>query len=1061
MRYVLGGYTAWIVLLITVYYEVRGFRIATWGLISLSGVVAVLTGLILNRPARKVPWLLLAAALASFAAGQLSFLTAAKLKIVLPFPSFADVLYLSQFLLAAAGLLIFIYLRTPDGDRRSLIDALTLTVGLALLSWTFLIRPDVHNAALSGLEKGVAIAYPLGDVLMLALLARLLAPGSGSGRTRCVQFLTLGAVACLASDTAYGSIQLHGTFHNGSVVDLGWALFYSAWGAAALHPTMTRLTEPVPRQQVEVSPVRLAVLMLASLIAPVVLLTALPEGATTDVSVIAVFSAVLYLLVLARLWDAAASHRRALDRERVLRQVGLALVTTADVPQVAGAVKDAVEALLGGRTQGDALLGVRIDGTLRAVDRGTDPARGKEVGRLTESWLSLGGGTAPILTPMRGLPEQARTARPGADWMLLCPLVLKDRPSGDTSLGLIAVFGERRNLADLAATLDILAHQVALTLESVMLRQEAIRQRNEAYFRALVQDASDAIVIVADNGTVKYATPSTAAIFGDIAAEGEHMWNLVAEQDRDDFARTFMRLRERARYGPRVVERQITRLDGRSVRIQARCSDLRAEPNVAGLVFTLRDVTAQHKLEEELKHQAFHDALTGLPNRLLFQDRIAQQVASATRTGTIAGVLFVDLDDFKVVNDTKGHSVGDELLVAVAARLAELVRESDSAARLGGDEFALLVGGAESIVAVEAAAERIVGAFTEPFALSTGLVTTTVTVGVATTQDSTDTDELLRHADLALYAAKSAGKRQWRRYQPVLSSGLIRRREIQEALEEAVANSAFTLVYQPIVALDTGQLAGFEALIRWPHPQWGMMQPGQFITLAEETGQIIPIGSWVLRQATADITRLRQAAAPAGPDRAAAAAAAAAGYPPAGRRDLYVSVNVSARQFADVGFADTVRQVLATSELEARGLMLELTETALLRRDERLHSDLAELRTIGVKLAIDDFGTGYSSLSYLRDLPIDVVKMDRSFVEGIADSDQRLAVAEGIVQIARTLTLEVVAEGIETEAQRDLLGSMGCHFGQGFLLAMPMPVSQAEELARHGFPSALAPRALT
>ncbi len=466
------------------------------------------------------------------------------------------------------------------------------------------------------------------------------------------------------SDTAFGAIQLHGSFRNGSVVDLGWALFYSAWGAAALHPSMTRLTEPVPRQQVEVSPVRLALLMLASLIAPVVLLTDLPGGATTDVSVIAVFSAILYLLVLTRLWDAAASHRRALDRERVLRQASLALVTTADVPQVAGAVKDAVDALLGGHSQGDALLGVRIDGTLRAVDRDTDPARGKHVGQLTESWLSLGAGTAPSLTPMRELPEQARTARPGADWMLLCPLVLKDRPSGDTPIGLIAVFGEQRTLADLSATLEILAHQVALTLESVMLRQEAIRQRNEAYFRALVQDASDAIVIVADDGTVKYATPSTAAIFGDVTVEGEHLWDLVAEQDRDDFARTFMRLRERARFGPRVVEREITRQDGRSVRIQARCSDLRAEPNVAGLVFTLRDVTAQHKLEEELKHRAFHDALTGLPNRLLFQDRIAQQVAAAARTGTIAGVLFVDLDDFKVVNDTKGHSVGDELLVA-------------------------------------------------------------------------------------------------------------------------------------------------------------------------------------------------------------------------------------------------------------------------------------------------------------------------------------------------------------------------------------------------------------
>jgi diguanylate cyclase (GGDEF)-like protein len=504
--------------------------------------------------------------------------------------------------------------------------------------------------------------------------------------------------------------------------------------------------------------------------------------------------------------------------------------------------------------------------------------------------------------------------------------------------------------------------------------------------------------------------------------------------------------------GPRVVEREITRRDGRSVCIQARCSDLRAEPNVAGLVFTLRDVTAQHKLEEELKHRAFHDALTGLPNRLLFQDRIAQQVASAARTESIAGVLFVDLDDFKGVNDTKGHSVGDELLVLAAARLAALVRESDSAARLGGDEFALLVGGAESTAAVEAAAERIVGAFAEPFALASGLVTTTVTVGVATTQDSTDTDELLRHADLALYAAKAAGKRQWRRYQPVLSSGLIRRREIQEALEEAVAKSAFSLVYQPIVALGTGELAGFEALIRWPHPQWGMMQPDQFITLAEETGQIIPIGSWVLSRATADITRLRRAAVPpAGPDEAGAEAVPLAGSPSARRHGLYVSVNVSARQFADAGFADTVRQVLASSGLESHALMLELTETALLRRDERLQSDLAELKTIDVRLAIDDFGTGYSSLSYLRDLPIDVVKMDKSFVDGIADSDQRLAVAEGIVQIARALSLEVIAEGIETEAQRELLSSMGCHYGQGYLLAMPMPVSQAEELARNGF----------
>ena len=1048
-RYVLGCYAIWVALLIALYYGLSGLRIETWSLISLSGVVAIVAGTFLNHPARKTPWLLLAAAQASFAAGQLSFLIAARLQIVLPFPSFADVVYLSTYPLYAAGLLIFIYYRSPDKDRRSLIDALTLTAGLALLSWTFLIRPYVHNPGLSVLQKSVAIAYPLGDVLILALLARLLAPGSG--RTRCVQLLTLGAVGCLVSDVAFGVVQLHSTFHNGTVIDLGWALFYTAWGASALHPTMARLTEPVPRQQEEVSPGRLAVLMLASLIAPVVLLTTVHGDPTSDVSVIAVFSAILYLLVLTRLWDAAASHRRALNRERVLREAGLSLVTAIDLAAVAATVKDAVRALLGENAQGDALLEVRVDGKLRSAAPGAaQPPQADQLGRLAESWLPQVTGTTPILTAIRQLPESARTGLPAAPWMLLCPVTVKDRPTGEPLIGLIAVFGEERILTDQSATLEILAHQVALTVESIMLRQAVIRQRNEAYFRTLVQDATDAIMIVGDDGIVKYATPSTATIFGDISVEGEHIWDLVAPEERDDFAHTFMELRERSRFGPRFVDQRITRRDSRLVDIQARCSDLRDEPTVDGLVLTLRDVTDQHQLEEEMKHRAFHDALTGLPNRVMLQDRIAQQLSSSRRTGAMAGVLFVDLDDFKVVNDTMGHSVGDELLVAAAARLANLVRDSDTAARLGGDEFALLISNADTTAAVEVAAERVVVAFAEPFALSVGLVTSTVTVGVATTLDSVDTDELLRHADLALYAAKANGKRQWRRYQPVLSAGLLRRKELQDALEEAVNTSAFKLVYQPIVALDTGQLAGFEALVRWPHPQWGMMQPDQFIALAEETGQIIALGAWVLARATADLARWRRDIASS----AARGARPAGKALPAPQRDLYVSVNVSARQFDDSGFADNVRRVLVSSGLESRALTLELTETALLRRDERLHAELAELKDIGVKLAIDDFGTGYSSLSYLRELPIDVVKMDKSFVDGIAESEQRLALAEGIVQIARTLRLEVVAEGIESEVQRDLLTAMGCHYGQGYLLAMPMPPDEAAELARNGFPAA-------
>ncbi len=279
-------------------------------------------------------------------------------------------------------------------------------------------------------------------------------------------------------------------------------------------------------------------------------------------------------------------------------------------------------------------------------------------------------------------------------------------------------------------------------------------------------------------------------------------------------------------------------------------------------------------------------------------------------------------------------------------------------------------------------------------------------------------------------AAKAAGKRQWRRYQPVLSTGMMRRRDLQAALDSAVAESAFTLVYQPIVELSSGTVAGFEALLRWPHAEWGMVQPDQFIALAEETGHIVPLGSWVLQQAMVDVARWQQLAP---------------GHPP-----VYMSVNVSARQLRDSGFVGEVRRRLARSGLSPSSLVLELTESGLLRPDQRLRADLDELKVMGVRLAIDDFGTGYSSLSYLRELPIDVLKIDKSFVDGITVSTQRLALAEVIVRIAKTLGLTVIAEGIESEVQRDMLVSMGCRYGQGYLLATPMPAAEAEALLRVG-----------
>ena len=1029
-RHVLTGYFIWVTLLVAAYYGLPSLRVEAWGLIGLSGVAGIVAGVVINRPARKAPWLLLAGANLSFTAGQVSFLVLTQLMATkVPFPSFADVLYLVTYPLYAAGLLIFIWWRTPDRDRRSLIDALTLTVGLALLSWIYLILPYVHNPELSWIQKSVAISYPLGDVLTLAMIARLLAPGTA--RTRSVHLLTLGTVGMLVSDASFGLLQLHGSFHSGTIVDLGWAVFYGAWGAAALHPSMTELTRPVSRQQAEASPVRLTVLMLASLIAPAVLFIQSLVGRYHDDSVIAVFSAILYLLVLSRLWDVAASHRRALGRERAVRLAGASLASAVTVQEAATTVRRAAVALLDPRSPGEALLVVRSSGKLSAVaTTDGDSPRMNQLANLTETCLPLLTGSRPVFLPATTLGELASLLIPGCDGILLCPIMLEDRPSGDPLIGVLVVFGEERTLADLSATLEILAQQAALAVERVMLSQEVIRRGSEAYFRTLVQDTSDAILIIGDDGKVRYATPSATSIFGDLGVEGAYLWDLVKDGERDDVARALTRMREHVGRTSYYEDMRITRRDDVAVQVQVRCSDLRGDSTVGGLVLTLRDVTAQRQLEAELKHRAFHDALTGLPNRVLFQDRAAGVLARTQRDRTTAGVLFVDLDDFKVVNDTMGHSVGDELLVAAGIRLSAVVRESDTVARLGGDEFALLIENVTDSAAVDAFAERIVQAFGEPFALADGSVVSTATVGVATTEDSADVDELLRHADLALYAAKAADKRQWRRYLPVLSAGMVRRREVQAALEDALKNSAFTLAYQPIVALTDGEIAGFEALVRWRHPQWGMMQPGQFIELAEETGHIVPLGSWVLGQAAADIVQW-VSQAPRQP-------------PP------YVSVNVSARQFRDPGFVEGVRRVLASSGLPPSALMLELTESVLLRRDERIHADLMELKVIGVKLAIDDFGTGYSSLSYLRELPIDVLKIDKSFVDGIGISEQRLALVEGIIRIARTLNLKVIAEGIETEVQRDLLVSMGCQFGQGYLLAMPVEADQAEALVRIG-----------
>ncbi|MER7668306.1 EAL domain-containing protein [Kitasatospora sp. NPDC096128] len=1033
-------YLLWMVLFTGIYFADPGLRIVWWTGMGLGGVAAVVVGVRLNRPRHPLFWYVLALANLSFTTGEaIQALQLDILHLNNPFPSVADGFYLAEFLLYAVGLLGFIRWRTARQDRAGLLDALIITLGLALLVWIYLILPYARNPDLSWIQKAVSIAYPLGDVVVLALLLRLLTPRGGNSRS--LQLLTVGALGLLTSDILYGLIQLHGTWRIGTGVELGWAAFYTAWGAAALHPSMVELTRPVPTQQPDLSATRLALLTLASLIAPAILIIESLAGNTSNAGVIGAFSALLYLLVLARLAVVVVARRQAVARERALREAGARLTAAVTVAEVADAVQSAASTLMPAERGHVALLAVTESGVLHVRRAGIgrtggpdDTARDAEHAQ-DEALARLAAHRETRLLPVGS--DELPTHLGDMPAALVCPLTLAERPSGDPLIGALVVTGTEQELTSLWGSLEILAGQAALAVERQVLSQEVARRDSELYFRTLVQNASDVILILDADDGIRYASSSAERVLGRPDLDGTLLTDLVPPEDSRDVGKALARMRGSAEppRGDQPREHwRLLRQDRTPIEAEVRYTDLRDDPTVGGLVLTLRDVTEQRQMERELTHRAFHDSLTGLANRVLFQDRVGHALSRGERSGAVTGVLFIDLDDFKVVNDTQGHAVGDELLVAVSLRISTALRSSDTAARLGGDEFAVLVEDASRPADVDTLAAGVLAVFAEPFKLSAGAVRVSASIGVSTTEDSVDSAELLAHADLALYSAKAAGRRQWCHYRPALQAGMVERHEMNENLDSAIAESAFQLYYQPIIDLRTGDLVAFEALVRWPHDRRGMVLPDEFIALAEESGQIVPLGAWVLERAAEEAAAWHAASS---------AARTATGRPP-----LRVNVNVSARQFRDAGFVDVVRHAIDTSGIDPRTLVLELTESVLMRRDDRLRADMATLGELGIGLAIDDFGTGYSSLSYLREFPISLLKIDKSFIDGLGLSPQQYALVEGITRIADTLGVQVIAEGIEHPDQRDLLAAMGCPLGQGYLFAHPMDGAHARALVR-------------
>jgi diguanylate cyclase (GGDEF)-like protein len=443
-------------------------------------------------------------------------------------------------------------------------------------------------------------------------------------------------------------------------------------------------------------------------------------------------------------------------------------------------------------------------------------------------------------------------------------------------------------------------------------------------------------------------------------------------------------------------------------------------------VLNSRDVSERKVFEEQLAHQAFHDDVTGLANRALFAERVRHAIARGRRERRGLAVIFLDLDDFKTINDSLGHAAGDEVLTEVARRLDESIRGADTAARFGGDEFAVLLEDVANSQEAADAAERILEALSAPLVAGHKELTLSCSLGisVAEHESGTDADEMIRDADAAMYIAKHDGKGGYRLFEPAMHEGVLARLELRTDLQRALATEQLALHYQPVVRLDDGSVVGFEALLRWSHPERGLIPPDRFVPIAEETGLIVPIGRWVLREGCRQARRIL------------------------GALDTVdqpsMSINLSLKQIQHSDIVADVRDALSESGLEAGCLTLEITETVLMADTDLAVERLRELKKLGVRLALDDFGTGYSSLSYLSKFPVDILKMDRSFLrEGATPDESGLATA--VVALGGTLNLEVVAEGIEFAEQWHTLQTLACEFGQGFYFSRPMDVDATLE----------------
>ena len=583
------------------------------------------------------------------------------------------------------------------------------------------------------------------------------------------------------------------------------------------------------------------------------------------------------------------------------------------------------------------------------------------------------------------------------------------------------------------------ARQVLTLFDNVRLNSHLIikvergseeLQSREERFAALVEHSSDPITICGPDGTIRFQSPSVRRVLGwdPEATGGRSLLDVIHPDDRPQWSQLVDRLLPRPGTDL-TAEWRVQHADGTWRSLQSVVTNLLDEPSIAGLVLNSRDVTDQKALEDQLRHQALYDGLTGLANRALFGEHVDRALRFCSRNATSLTVMLIDLRNFKAVNDLHGRARGDQLLSEVAERLQATVRDSDVIGRLGGDQFAVLLEGAAVSVDPSAPAERFFDAFSRPFGSGTAQIMVQARIGVAVSgTDSESHADLLHNADVAVTAAKETNAESYLIFTTAMREKLLDRRRTESELRRALERDELVLHYQPLVELATDDIKGVEALIRWSHPDKGLVAPGAFISVAESSGLIVTIGQWVLEQACRDLKIWTKSC-----DRA-----------------LQMSVNVSARQLAHPGFEAMVTKTLADGKVDPVRVTLEITESLFIDDMSGAVDVLKRLRRLGVRVAIDDFGTGYSSLSSLRDMPVDTLKIDKSFIDDIAGSAGSARLAQTIIHLANDLGLGTVAEGAEALEQVEVLRGLGCQLVQGYYFSRPVPAPDLEQLLGTG-----------